>query len=210
MLDPNFAGHHFFETSAALICFVLLGRLLENIAKGKTSQALVRLMDLKPKTALLVKDYSSPSQNEEEILSDLIKMGDILKVCHYCYCYYCDVVLILLQVVPGSSIPADGVVVSGFSSVNESMITGESASVFKEVSIQYYIYLLEQQLNYVIQVDSQVVGGTINNEGLLFIKASRVGANSTLSQIVQLVEDAQTSKPPIQAFAGIVYANNFM
>jgi len=163
-LDPAFGGQHFFETSAALILFVLLGRLLENIAKGQTSLALVHLMDLKPKSALLVKEYNTSSQQEEEILADLIQTGDVLKV------------------LPGSSIPADGVVVAGLSSVNESMITGESQSVTKEV-------------------ESQVIGGTINNEGLLYIKAARVGANSTLSQIVQLVEQAQTSKPPIQAFA---------
>eukprot|EP00026_Physarum_polycephalum_P001685 Phypoly_transcript_01687.p1 GENE.Phypoly_transcript_01687~~Phypoly_transcript_01687.p1 ORF type:complete len:1067 (+),score=164.81 Phypoly_transcript_01687:469-3201(+) len=163
-VDPAFEGHHFFETSAALICFVLLGRFLENVAKGKTSQALVRLMDLKPKTAVLVKNFGTAGQAESEVLSDLIKLDDILKVG------------------PGGSIPADGIVVQGASSVNESMITGESASVFKEKG-------------------SSVIGGTINNDGLLFIKATRLGENSTLSQIVKLVEDAQSSKPPIQAFA---------
>ncbi len=80
----HYEAHHFFETSAALICFVLLGRLLENIAKGKTSQALIKLMDLKPKVATLVKfdsneNYENPS-SESEIPSDLIQIGDVLKV----------------------------------------------------------------------------------------------------------------------------------
>lgn len=166
-VDPDFPGHHFFETSAALICFVLMGRFLENMAKGATSQALVKLMDLKPKTAVLVKNFgkgsSSPS-TESEILADLIQIGDILKVG------------------PGSGVPADGEVVEGTSSVDESLVTGESASVSKYVG-------------------SKVIGGTINNEGLLYVRATRVGADSTLSQIVKLVEDAQASKAPIQAFA---------
>lgn len=85
VVDPGFGGDHFFETSAALICFVLLGRLMENIAKGKTSQALVRLMDLKPKTATLVKDFGSSSQLEEEISSDLVQANDILKVLMICF-----------------------------------------------------------------------------------------------------------------------------
>ncbi|MQL94187.1 hypothetical protein Taro_026841 [Colocasia esculenta] len=158
----------YFETSAMLITFVLLGKYLEVVAKGKTSDAIKKLVELAPATALLlVKDADGKYIQEKEIDALLIEPGDVLKV------------------FPGSKIPVDGVVVWGTSYVNESMVTGESVPVQKEIS-------------------SGVIGGTINLHGLLHVKAMKVGSNTVLSQIISLVETAQMSKAPIQKFADFV------
>ncbi|KAK6916987.1 hypothetical protein RJ641_017738 [Dillenia turbinata] len=158
----------YFETSSMLITFVLFGKYLETLAKGKTSDAIKKLVELAPATAfLLVKDSSGRFVGEREIDALLIQPGDILKV------------------LPGAKVPVDGVVVCGSSYVNESMVTGESASVLKEVN-------------------SSVVGGTINLHGALNIQATKVGSNTVLSQIISLVETAQMSKAPIQKFADFV------
>lgn len=179
----------FFETSAFLITAVSLGRYLENRAKSKTSEAIANLLSLTPDTANLLtidnssfnKDYvdtdsSSEDMNdsktgihyrEREILADLIKIGDILRV------------------KPGERIPTDGVVVYGLSRVDESIITGEPTPVKKEIN-------------------DPVIGGTVNMTGVLHIKATRIGEDTTLSHIVNLVSEAQTSKAPIQCFADTV------
>ncbi|KAK6254225.1 hypothetical protein QUC31_015945 [Theobroma cacao] len=158
----------YFETSAMLITFVLLGKYLECLAKGKTSDAIKKLVELAPATALLVvKDKGGNIIGEREIDALLIQPGDTLKV------------------LPGAKLPADGVVVWGSSHVNESMVTGEAAPVLKEV-------------------DSPVIGGTINLHGALHIKATKVGSEAVLSQIISLVETAQMSKAPIQKFADFV------
>ncbi|MFX1516337.1 MAG: heavy metal translocating P-type ATPase [Promethearchaeota archaeon] len=152
----------FFETAALLITFLLLGKYLEARAKGQTSQAIRKLIDLQAKEATLIRDGK-----EEKIPIEEVIVGD------------------LLLVRPGEKIPADGVVIKGNSSVDESMITGESMPVKKTV-------------------DSPVIGATINKNGLLTIKATRVGADTALAQIIQLVEDAQASKAPIQRLADII------
>ncbi|XP_010536885.1 PREDICTED: copper-transporting ATPase RAN1-like [Tarenaya hassleriana] len=158
----------YFETSAMLITFVLLGKYLEALAKGKTSDAIKKLVELTPATAiLLVKGKGGKVEGEREIDALLIQPGDTLKV------------------LPGTKIPADGVVIWGSSYVNESMVTGESVPVSKEV-------------------DSQVIGGTINLHGVLHIEATKVGSDTVLSQIISLVETAQMSKAPIQKFADYV------
>ncbi|KAG9150043.1 hypothetical protein Leryth_024828 [Lithospermum erythrorhizon] len=158
----------YFETSAMLITFVLLGKYLEVLAKGKTSDAIKKLVELTPATAILLdKDKGGKVIGEREIDSLLIQPGDILKV------------------VPGAKIPADAMVVWGSSYVDESMVTGESTSVLKEV-------------------DSVVIGGTINLHGSLHIRATKVGSNTVLSQIISLVETAQMSKAPIQKFADFI------
>ncbi|WZZ02294.1 hypothetical protein YC2023_074622 [Brassica napus] len=175
----------YFDASAMLITFVLLGKYLESLAKGKTSDAMKKLVQLTPATAILIEGKGSLSLNfslttstiqpffeaqffrfvgEREIDALLIHPGDSLKV------------------LPGGKIPADGVVVWGSSYVNESMVTGESVPVSKEV-------------------DSPVIGGTINMHGVLHIKATKVGSDAVLSQIISLVETAQMSKAPIQKFA---------
>ncbi|KAI4332062.1 hypothetical protein L6164_017001 [Bauhinia variegata] len=158
----------YFETSAMLITFVLLGKYLECLAKGKTSDAIRKLVELAPATALLViKDKGGKFVEEREIDSLLIQPGDVLKV------------------LPGTKIPADGIVTWGSSYVNESMVTGESIPVLKEVN-------------------ASVIGGTINLHGVLHIQATKVGSDTVLSQIINLVETAQMSKAPIQKFADFV------
>ncbi|XP_030550624.2 copper-transporting ATPase RAN1 isoform X1 [Rhodamnia argentea] len=158
----------YFETSSMLITFVLLGKYLESLAKGKTSDAIKKLVELAPATALLlVKDKGGRSVGEREIDALLIQPGDILKV------------------LPGTKVPADGTVEWGSSYVNESMVTGESVPVLKEVN-------------------SSVIGGTINLHGVLHIRATKVGSDAVLSQIISLVETAQMSKAPIQKFADFI------
>eukprot|EP00210_Caulerpa_lentillifera_P000473 g456.t1 len=155
----------FFETSAMLITFILLGKYLESHAKGKTSEAVTKLIKLIPdRTTLVSIGKNNEIINEEEIPVSLIQKGDYLKV------------------YPGGRIPADGIVVVGHSTVNESMITGESVPVAKSR-------------------DSVVIGGTVNETGVLIVKAQRVGGDTALSQIVRLVEQAQLSKAPIQYIA---------
>jgi len=152
-------GDVFFETSSLLITFVMLGRLLESVTKGKTSEAIKKLMKLSPKTAKVIRN-----KKEIEIPIDEIKVNDIIIV------------------KPGERIPVDGIVLSGYSSVDESMITGESIPVEKKKG-------------------DEVVGATINKHGVLEFKATKVGADTVLSQIIKIVEEAQMSKAPIQRFA---------
>ncbi|KAJ6802166.1 copper-transporting ATPase RAN1-like [Iris pallida] len=158
----------YFETSGMLITFVLFGKYLEVVAKGKTSDAIKKLVELAPATALLlVKDTEGRHIMEREIDALLIQPGDILKV------------------LPGSKVPSDGTIVWGTSYIDESMVTGESAPIPKEVS-------------------SSVIGGTMNLHGALHIQATKVGVNTVLNQIISLVETAQMSKAPIQKFADYV------
>jgi len=152
----------YFEISAALITFVILGKLLESMPKGKTSDAIRKLMGLAPKIATVIR-----GGQEMEIPIDEVITGDILVV------------------KPGGKIPVDGEITDGSSAVDEAMITGESIPVEKGVG-------------------SQVIGGTINKHGSFRFKATRVGANTTLSQIVKLIEDAQGQKAPIQRFADAI------
>ncbi|KAJ3500654.1 hypothetical protein NLJ89_g9701 [Agrocybe chaxingu] len=159
---PDFRPHLFFETSTMLLMFVSLGRYLENKAKGKTSAALTDLMALAPSMATIYTDSSCTQ--EKKIATELVEVGDIVKL------------------VPGDKIPADGTVVKGSSSVDESAVTGEALPVTKLVG-------------------DQVIGGTVNGLGTFDMVVTRAGKDTALSQIVRLVEEAQTSKAPIQAFA---------
>ncbi|CAI8589268.1 unnamed protein product [Vicia faba] len=165
VFSSHFKGSDFFETSSMLISFILLGKYLEVLAKGRTSQAIAKLMDLTPDTALLLtQDDKGNVIGEREIDSRLIQKNDVIKV------------------VPGAKVASDGLVVWGQSHVNESMITGEAKPVAK------------------IKGD-MVIGGTLNENGVLHVKVTRVGSESALSQIVRLVESAQMAKAPVQKFA---------
>ena len=150
-------GHHlYFETSAVIITLIVTGKLLEARAKGRTSEAIKKLIGLQPKTARVVR-----GGQELDIPVAEVVMGD------------------LLRVRPGEKIPVDGRVVDGRSSVDESMITGESLPVDKKTG-------------------DAVIGATINRQGLLTVEAARVGKDTVLSQIIRMVEQAQGSKAPIQ------------
>jgi Cu+-exporting ATPase len=153
------AGHTFYETSAMLICFIRFGKMLEAGAKGRAGRALRKLLELQADSARLIIDGE-----EREVGASEVVVGDIVLVR------------------PGEKIPADGAVIEGTSSVDESMLTGESIPADKEPG-------------------DEVTGATINRTGVLKVRATRVGRDSVLSQIVRLVEDAQGDKAPIQRFA---------
>ncbi len=157
-------GHHqlYFESAGIIIALILLGKYLESRSKGKTGEAIKKLMGLQPKTALIVKGDS-----EIEIPIDEVEEGDIIIV------------------KPGSKIPVDGVVVEGHTSVDESMLTGESIPVEKNIG-------------------DNVTGASINKNGLIKFRAEKVGSDTTLAQIIKLVEDAQGKKAPIAALADTV------
>ncbi|MDH7488435.1 MAG: heavy metal translocating P-type ATPase [Anaerolineae bacterium] len=157
-------GHLYYDTAAVIITLIILGKYLEARAKGRTSEAIKRLMGLTPKTARIIRDGA-----EVEVPVGDVRVGDVVVVR------------------PGERIPVDGVVLEGTSAVDESMLTGESLPVEKAPG-------------------SQVVGATVNKQGLLKIQATQVGKGTVLAQIVRLVEQAQGSKAPIQRLADRVSA----
>ncbi|KAK4703623.1 P-type Cu+ transporter, partial [Phenoliferia sp. Uapishka_3] len=164
--DPSYHPKVFFETSTMLITFITFGRYLENLAKGKTSAALSKLMSLSPSQTTIYTDAPACTK-EKKIPTELIQVGDVVKI------------------VPGDKIPADGNVISGESTVDESMVTGEVVPVEKRAG-------------------ETAIGGTVNGSGTFDMVVTRAGKDTALSQIVRLVENAQTSKAPIQAFADTV------
>jgi Cu+-exporting ATPase len=155
----------YFEPAAVIVVLVLLGQLLELRARSQTGAAIKALLGLSPKTARRINEDGS----EEEISIDAIAVGD------------------LLRVRPGEKVPTDGIVVSGLSAVDESMVTGESIPVEKSEGLK-------------------VIGATINGTGSLVIRAEKIGKDTLLSQIVQMVADAQRSRAPIQKLADQVSA----
>lgn len=162
MLFVNRGGHTvhlYYETSAVLITFILLGRYLEANARGKTSEALKKLMKLAPKSATVIRNGI-----EMVIPVEQVALGDIVLV------------------KSGERIPVDGEIIEGSSSVDESMITGESLPVEKNIN-------------------DKVLAGTVNRTGTFRFKATSIGADTFLSQIIKLVEEAQASKAPIQKIA---------
>jgi Cu+-exporting ATPase len=152
----------YFDASAVITTLILLGRLLEAKAKGKTSEAIRRLIGLQAKTARIIKDNQEIDIPIEEVMP-----GDIVVVR------------------PGERIPVDGVIISGRSSIDESMLTGESIPVEKSVG-------------------QEVIGATINKTGTFKFKTTKVGKDTVLAQIIRLVEEAQGSKAPIQKMVDVV------
>jgi Cu+-exporting ATPase len=158
VLEP----HLYFDTSAMIITLILLGRFLEARARGQTSEALKKLIGMQPKTALVVREGE-----QREISVEDVRVGD------------------LILVRPGERIPVDGIVRQGYSSVDESMITGESIPVEKKVG-------------------DEIIGATINKTGSFQLEATKVGKDTTLAHIVRMVEEAQGSKAPIQRLADVI------
>ncbi len=154
--------HLYFDTSAAIIALILLGRFLEARARGQTSEAIKKLIGMQPKTALVIREGK-----EREIPVEEDQVGD------------------LILVRPGERVPVDGIVRQGYSSVDESMITGESIPVEKKVG-------------------DEVIGATINKTGSLQFEATKVGKDTMLAHIVRMVEEAQGSKAPIQRLVDVI------
>lgn len=150
------SGHLYFEAAAAIISFVLLGRFLEERAKGKAGEAIRQLVDLQPQTATRLTDDKETIVGIDDIIID-------------------DILLVR----PGEKIPTDGIVVQGLSTVDESMVTGESIPVIKDIG-------------------NKVIGGCVNGSGVLRIRATAVGMDTLLAGIVHMVDQAQSTKLPIQ------------
>ncbi|WP_099191818.1 heavy metal translocating P-type ATPase [Tepidibacter mesophilus] len=158
----EYAKDLYFETAGVIITLILLGKYLESVSKGKTSEAIKKLVGMQPKTAIVIQDGE-----EITIAIEEVEEGDIVLV------------------KPGEKIPVDGVVIEGHSSVDESMLTGESIPVEKKSG-------------------DKVVGASINKNGVIKFKATKVGKDTALSQIIKLVEAAQGSKAPIAKLADVI------
>lgn len=160
--DYSNVQNMYYETAAVIVALLLLGKALESVTKGKTSEAIKKLIGLAPKTALVYHD------GKEVVISvDEVEVGDVIIV------------------KPGEKIPVDGEVTYGYTSIDESMLTGESMPVEKRVG-------------------SPVFAASINTNGMIHFKATKVGSDTALAQIIKLVEDAQGSKAPIAQLADIV------
>ena len=149
----------YFESAAVIIMMILLGKYFEAVSKGKTSEAIKKLMDLAPKVATVIIDGVETEVPVDDVMKD-------------------DIILVK----PGERLPVDGVVIEGFTAIDESMLTGESIPVEKTVG-------------------DNVIGASINKNGSIQYKATKVGKESTLAQIIRMVEDAQSSKAPIAKLA---------
>ena len=160
--DTSYAMHLYFEAAVTILTLITLGKYLEAVSKGKTSEAIKKLMGLAPKTATVIRD------NKEILVPvDEVVVGDIVLV------------------KPGEKLPVDGEVIEGSTAIDESMLTGESIPVEKSVG-------------------SNVIGASINKTGFIKYKATKVGKDTALAQIIRLVEDAQGSKAPIAKMADVI------
>ena len=164
MGDHDYAMHLYFESAAVILALITLGKYLEAVSKGKTSEAIKKLMGLAPKTANIIRDG-----NELTIPIEEVKVSDIVIV------------------KPGEKLPVDGEVVEGNTSIDESMLTGESIPVEKSIG-------------------SKVIGASINKTGFIKYRATKVGDDTALAQIIKLVEDAQGTKAPIAKLADVISA----
>jgi len=160
--NVDYAYELYFESAATILTLITLGKYLESVTKGKTSEAIKKLMGLAPKTATIIKD------GKEVVISiDDVEVGDVILV------------------KPGEKLPVDGEVVEGITSIDESMLTGESIPVEKSIG-------------------SKVIGASINKNGSIKYKATKVGKDTALAQIIRLVEEAQGSKAPIAKLADVI------
>ncbi|MCT2536097.1 heavy metal translocating P-type ATPase [Aquibacillus koreensis] len=159
---PTYVPHLYYETSAVLITLILVGKLFESMAKGRTTAAISKLLSLQAKDATVIRDGE-----EVNVPLEQVAVGD------------------QLVVKPGEKIPVDGIIVSGKSSIDESMITGESIPIEKNAG-------------------DNVIGSTINKNGRLQMEATKVGKDTALASIIKVVEDAQGSKAPIQRMADVI------
>lgn len=164
IIQGNFAAVDalYYETAGVIITLILLGKSLEAVSKGRTSEAIKKLMGLAPKTAIIIQDGE-----EKEIPIDEVEIGDVIVVR------------------PGAKIPVDGTVLEGHTAIDESMLTGESMPVDKKAGDAVY-------------------AASLNSNGAIRFRADRVGSDTALARIIQLVEDAQGSKAPIAKMADIV------
>ncbi len=169
IMKSDYEPEVFFETSALLLTFIVLGRFLEMLAKGQSSNILQQILKLQASKALLIENYETENEEIKEIDIDYLHRNDICKV------------------LPGEKIPTDGVVIKGVSSVNESMVTGESLPVEKKIN-------------------DTVVGSTINQYGALYIKVTKLSSENLLASIDQLIHEAQTGKASIQRVADTIAA----
>lgn len=162
--ETEYAMHLYFESAAVILTLITLGKYLEAVSKGRTSQAIKALMGLAPKTATIIRNNAEITIPIEEVI-----VGDIVLV------------------KPGEKVPVDGEIIDGSTSIDESMLTGESIPVEKIVG-------------------SSVIGASINKTGFIKYKATKVGKDTALAQIVRLVEEAQGSKAPIAKLADVISA----
>ncbi len=160
--DPACVHNLYYESAAVVVTLVMLGKYLEGRSKGKTSEAIRKLMELAPDTAIVLRDGE-----QKEVPVEQVAIGE----------------LILIK--PGSRIPLDGIVIEGNTSVDESMLTGESIPVEKSV-------------------DDEMIGGSVNYHGAVTVRVTRVGSDTTLAKIVRMMEDAQGKKAPISKLADTV------
>ncbi len=159
-LNPESNSFHlYYESAAFILVFISFGKYLEAVTKGKTGEAIKKLIGLQPKTATIIRNNKELNVAIDEVVVD-------------------DIVLVK----PGGKIPVDGMVIDGYSGVDESMVTGESMPVEKKIN-------------------DKVIGGTINQTGRILFKATKVGKDTMLAQIINIVEEAISSKPPIQLLA---------
>ncbi len=160
--NHDYAKELYFETAGVIITLILLGKYLESVTKGKTSEAIKKLMGLAPKTATVI-------HGDQEVIIPIeeVEVGDIILV------------------KPGEKIPVDGIIIEGYTSIDESMLTGESMPVEKTIG-------------------DKVIGASINKNGSVKFKANKVGKDTALAQIIKLVEDAQGSKAPIAKLADVI------
>lgn len=162
MGEAEYAMHLYFESAATILTLITLGKYLEAVSKGKSSEAIKKLMGLSPKTAIVIRNGK-----ETEVKIENVNIGDIV------------------MTKPGEKIACDGEIIEGETSVDESMLTGESIPVDKKIG-------------------DKVIGASINKNGMIKYRAEKVGADTALAQIIKLVEDAQGSKAPIAKLADVI------